>query len=241
VGDGGSADDQGDGHAPGGNGQDLSDGNVLGKILRIDASGTNSANGHYGIPADNPFVGRQGADEIYAYGFRNAYRMSFDTRSGRLIAADVGQNDIEEVDIVRKGGNYGWPVKEGSFLFDMNGDEPGFTTGFSPGVPRGMIDPVAEYDHDEGVSVTGGFVYRGHAVPELRGSYIFGDFTRSFAGPEGRVFQMTRDGSLSELSAPGLFIGGFGQDGAGEVYVLGSQVFTPTGETGVVMRIVAGG
>jgi glucose/arabinose dehydrogenase len=240
VGDGGAADDQGPGHASGGNGQDLSEGNVLGKILRIDPTGSNSANGAYGIPADNPFVGRHGADEIYAYGFRNPFRMSFDTATGRLVAADVGQNDIEEIDIVRAGGNYGWPVKEGSFLFDMNGEDPGFTTDLSPGIPRGMIDPAGEYDHDEGVSVTGGFVYRGRAIPELRGSYVFGDFTRSFAGPEGRVFQLSRPGAISELAAPGLFIAGFGQDGAGELYVLGSQVFTPTGETGVVMRIVAG-
>jgi glucose/arabinose dehydrogenase len=241
LGDGGNADDQGDGHAPGGNGQDLSDGNVLGKILRIDPSGANSANGNYGIPATNPFVGKQGADEIYAYGFRNPFRMSFDTATGRLIAADVGQNDIEEVDVVRRGGNYGWPVKEGSFLFDMNGDGEGFTTAFSPGVPAGMIDPVAEYDHDEGVSITGGFVYRGSAISDLRGSYVFGDFTRSFAGPEGRVFAFTPRSGIAELLEPGLFIGGFGQDGAGELYVLGSQVFTPTGETGVVMKLVAGG
>ena len=241
LGDGGNADDQGDGHAPGGNGQDLSDGNVLGKILRIDPSGSNSANGNYGIPADNPFVGTQGADEIYAYGFRNPFRMSFDSATGRLVAADVGQNDIEEVDVVHRGGNYGWPVKEGSFLFDMNGDDPGFTTAFSPGVPAGMIDPVAEYDHDEGVSITGGFVYRGSAIRELRGNYVFADFTRSFAGPEGRVFAFRPASGITELLSPGLFIGGFGQDGAGELYVLGSQVFTPTGETGVVMKLVAGG
>ncbi len=241
IGDGGAADDQGDGHAPGGNGQDLSDGNVLGKILRIDPAGSNSANGNYGIPADNPFVGAEGADEIFAYGFRNPFRMSFDTATGRLVAADVGQNDIEEVDVVRRGGNYGWPVKEGSFLFDMNGDDPGFTTDFSPGVPAGMIDPVAEYDHDEGVSITGGFVYRGSAVRALRGHYVFADFTRSFAGPEGRVFAFRPATGITLLDEPGLFIGGFGQDGAGELYVLGSQVFTPTGETGVVMKIVAGG
>ncbi len=240
VGDGGSADDQGVGHADGGNGQDLSPGNVLGKILRIDPRGSNSANGNYGIPSTNPFVGSAAADEIYAYGFRNPYRMSVDRGTGRLVAADVGQNDIEEVDFVRRGGNYGWPVKEGSFLFDMNGDDPGFTTNFSPGRPIGLLDPVAEYDHDEGVSITGGFIYRGSGVPELRGSYVFGDFTRSFAGPEGRVFMATRADGISELAAPGLFIGGFGEDGNGEIYVLGSQVFAPVDTTGVVMRIVPG-
>jgi glucose/arabinose dehydrogenase len=240
VGDGGGADDQGVGHADGGNGQDLSSGNVLGKVLRIDPSGSNSANGSYGIPPSNPFLGSAAADEIYAYGFRNPYRMSFDRATGRLTVADVGQNDIEEVDFVRRGGNYGWPIKEGSFLFDMNGDEPGFTTAHSPGRPNRLIDPAVEYDHDEGVSITGGFIYRGAAIPELRGSYVFGDFTQSFAGPAGRVFQATAADGIAELVAPGLFIGGFGEDDSGELYVLGSEVFAPVGETGVVMRIVPG-
>ena len=243
LGDGGSADDQGAGHVPGGNGQDLSEGNVLGKILRIDPQGTNSANGGYGIPADNPFVGAPGADEIFAYGFRNPFRMSFDTRTGELYAADVGQNDIEEVDVVVAGGNYGWPIKEGTFLFDMNGADDGFTTVDSPGAPVGLIDPVAQYDHDEGVSVTGGFVYRGRRVSDLRGSYVFGDFTASFAaGAAGRLFQIGRDGQLSELipagGPVGMFITGFGQDRRGELYVMGQQGFTPTGESGQVFRLI---
>ena len=236
LGDGGNADDQGDGHAEGGNGQDLSDGNVLGKILRIDPMGHNSANGSYGIPSDNPFVGEQGADEIFAYGFRNPFRISFDTDSGHLIAADVGQNDIEEIDVVVSGGNYGWPVKEGSYLFDMNGDDPGFTTDYSAGVPAGMIDPVAEYDHDEGVSITGGFVYRGSDIDELDGSYVFGEWT-------GRLFHLTDDHSIAELNpvgqdGVGFRITGFGQDRGGEMYLLGQEGFAPVGETGVVQRIV---
>ncbi len=239
LGDGGAADDQGVGHADGGNGQDLSDGNVLGKILRIDPMGSNSANGQYGIPTDNPFVGRQGADEIYAYGFRNPFRFSFDTETGRLIAADVGQNDIEEVDVVVGGGNYGWPVKEGSFLFDMNGPDRGFTTDFSPGVPAGLIDPVAEYDHDEGISITGGFMYRGNRVKDLRDSYVFGDWL-------GRLFHLTQDGSIAELEPVGqdglgYRITGFGQDRKGELYVMGQPGFAPVGTNGVVQRIVAGG
>lgn len=235
LGDGGAADDQGVGHAAGGNGQDLSDGNVLGKILRIDPMGSNSANGQYGIPADNPFVGREGADEIYAYGLRNPYRFSFDTETGKLIAADVGQNDIEEVDVVVSGGNYGWPVKEGSFLFDMNGAGRGFTTDFSPGVPAGLIDPVAEYDHDEGISITGGFMYRGNRVKDLRDSYVFGDWLR-------RLFHVTDDGSIAELVPVGgvaVRITGFGQDRKGELYLLGQEGFAPVGTTGVVQRIVA--
>ncbi len=242
LGDGGAADDQGPGHALGGNGQDLSEGNVLGKILRIDPDGSNSANGEYGIPGDNPFVGAEGADEIFAYGFRNPFRMSFDTETGELYAADVGQNDIEEVDIVVSGGNYGWPVKEGTFLFDMNGAGRGFTTVDSPGVPAGLIDPIAQYDHDEGVSVTGGFVYRGNRVKDLRDSYVFGDFTASFAGPQGRLFELDESGGLAELVPAGgpmsMFIAGFGQDGRGELYVMGQQGFAPVGSTGQVFKLV---
>jgi hypothetical protein len=234
IGDGGAADDQGDGHAIGGNGQDLGDGNVLGKILRINPAGSDSANGNYGIPPDNPFVGEQGADEIYAYGFRNPFRFSFDSETGRLIAADVGQNDIEEVDIVISGGNYGWPVKEGSFLFDMNGSGSGFTTDFSPGIPAGLIDPVAEYDHDEGISITGGFMYRGNRVKDLRDSYVFADWT-------SRLFHLADNGSIAELSPSGgigVRITGFGQDRKGELYVLGQPGFAPVGTAGVVMKIV---
>jgi glucose/arabinose dehydrogenase len=234
IGDGGAADDQGDGHAIGGNGQDLGAGNVLGKILRINPAGSDSANGNYGIPPDNPFVGEQGADEIYAYGFRNPFRFSFDSETGRLIAADVGQNDIEEVDVVISGGNYGWPVKEGSFLFDMNGSGSGFTTDFSPGIPAGLIDPVAEYDHDEGISITGGFMYRGNRVKDLRDSYVFADWT-------SRLFHLADNGSIAELSPSGgigVRITGFGQDRKGELYVLGQPGFAPVGTAGVVMKIV---
>ena len=238
VGDGGNRDDEGIGHAEGGNGQDLSPGNLLGKILRVDTNGMNSANGAYGIPADNPFVGSDAPDEIFAYGFRNVFRFSFDDRTGELWAADVGQGDIEEVDIVWAGGNYGWPVKEGSFLFDGNGDENGFTTVFSPGQPSGLIDPVAEYDHDEGVSITGGFVYGGSDIRELRGSYVFGDWTRSFAGPAGRVFHLDESGAIRELLATDLFISGFGQDRKGAVYVLGTQSVAPVGQSGVLMKLV---
>jgi glucose/arabinose dehydrogenase len=243
LGDGGGADDQGAGHADGGNGQDLSAGNVLGKILRIDPRGSNSANGQYGIPADNPFVGQEAADEIFAYGFRNPFRMSFDTKTGKLYAADVGQNDIEEVDIVVSGGNYGWPIKEGTFLFDNNADGEGFTTDDSPGAPPGLIDPIAQYDHDEGVSVTGGFVYRGNRVKDLRDTYVFGDLTAGFGGgPQGRLFHIDDDGQLAELlpaSGPaGLFITGFGQDRKGELYVMGQQGVTPVGTTGQVLKLV---
>jgi glucose/arabinose dehydrogenase len=240
LGDGGAADDQGVGHSPQGNGQDPS--NVLGSILRIDPTGTNSTNGNYGVPQDNPFVGQAGfVPEIWAYGFRNPFRFSFDSRNGKLWAGDVGQNDIEEVDVVTKGGNFGWRVKEGSFLFDPNGAEPGFVTARSPGKPKGLIDPVAEYDHDEGIAVVGGFVYRGDAIPQLRGRYVFGDFARSFA-EFGRLFfldpaERIREFRLVGQDSLGLKLDGFGQDADGELYVLGNTTGTPFGETGVVLRI----
>ncbi len=242
VGDGGSADDQGTGHAVGGNGQDLSPGNLLGKILRIDPLGSNSANGAYGIPADNPFVGSGAPEEIFAYGFRNPFRMSFDR--GTLIAADVGQNDVEEVDVVVSGGNYGWPVKEGTFLFDMNGAGRGFTTVDSPGVPADMIDPIAQYDHDEGISVAGGFVYRAGEIAGLRGSYVFGDFSRSFFPGNGRLFHLGAGNEIFELSPGGDSLGRYlmalGQDRQGHVYVMTSENFAPVGTTGLLQRLVNG-
>ncbi|MEO7746528.1 MAG: PQQ-dependent sugar dehydrogenase, partial [Actinomycetota bacterium] len=231
---------------------------VLGKILRIDPHGHNSANGRYGVPADNPFVGRPGADEIWAYGFRNPFRFSFDARTGELVAGDVGQNDIEEVDVVRPGRNYGWPVKEGTFLFDDNGAGNGFVTAASPGVPAGLVDPVLEYDHTspggvrcgggapasacQGIAVVGGYVYRGHEVEGLRGAYVFGDYSRAFARPLGRLF-VGRDGEhgarLSALSDPGIAVFGFAQDARRELYVLGNTTGVLAGSTGVVKRIAA--
>ncbi|GAB3083251.1 PQQ-dependent sugar dehydrogenase [Pedococcus soli] len=252
IGDGGAADDQGPGHVAGGNAQSLAAGNVLGKVLRIDPHGHNSANGQYGIPRSNPFVGREGADEIWAYGFRNPYRFSFDSRSGRLVVGEVGQNDIEEVDVVRPGRNYGWPVKEGSFLFDNGGDGPGFVTAHSPGSPAGLVDPVLEYDHTapggtrcgggapasacQGIAVVGGYVYRGHDVKALRGHYVFGDYSRAFAQPLGRLF-VNKGSAVTSLQDPGIAVFGFAQDRRGELYVLGNTTGVLSGTTGTVLRI----
>lgn len=249
LGDGGAADDQDGqpsiggpaiGHGPNGNGQNPA--TPLGAMLRIDPLGSDSTNGQYGIPPDNPFVGQEGfLDEIYAYGFRNPFRFSFDMRTGTLFVADVGQNDIEEIDIVIPGGNYGWRLKEGSFFFVPNGPEPGFVTDVDPGVPPDLIDPIAEYDHDEGIAVVGGFVYRGSRFPALRGRYIFGDFARTFSN-DGRLFFLGRNDEIREFKlvdrdALGLSLLGFGQDAEGEVYVLANATGTPFGETGVVLRI----
>ena len=251
LGDGGNADDEGPGHVPGGNAQSLADGNVLGKVLRIDPHGSNSANGQYGIPEDNPFVGAPGADEIWAYGFRNPYRFSFDRKSGRLLVADVGQNDIEEVDVVQAGGNYGWAVKEGTFLFEPGGPTvDGSVTANSPGVPAGLSDPIAEYDHTapggvrcgggappsacQGIAVVGGYVAK--RVHGLKGHYVFGDYSRAFAQPLGRLFVL-RHGQVEALPDPGIAVFGFGQDKHGDLYVLGNTTGVLSGDTGVVLRI----
>jgi len=232
FGDGGGADDQGDGHGGGGNGQDPS--NVLGTLLRIDVDGNNSLNGQYGVPGDNPFVGQQGfVDEIFAYGFRNPFRFSFDSGTGDLIVGDVGQNGIEEIDLCVAGGNYGWNDKEGSFFFDPDGSANGFVTDVAPGVPPGLIDPIAEYDHDEGIAVIGGFVYRGTRVPELTGRYVFGDYT-------GRLFYLDESSQIRELAlgAPlGRALLGFGQDANGEIYVLANGTGIPFGDTGEVLLV----
>jgi glucose/arabinose dehydrogenase len=175
------------GHQGDGNAQKLN--TPLGKILRIDVNGRNSANLQYGVPADNPFVGRSGLDEIYAFGFRNPYRFSFDSETGRMFVGDVGQNDIEEVDVVVNGGNYGWPRKEGTLFFHHNGTDPGFASrnpDSTVGIPSGLLNPIAQYDtHHEGHSVIGGFVYHGDRFPRLRGRYVFGEYSRLFGFPDG--------------------------------------------------------
>ncbi len=247
LGDGGGADDQDGqpfiggptvGHGPNGNGQNT--GAALGKILRIDPQGSNSANGKYGDPGSNPFVGQPGLDEIYAYGLRNPYRFSFDSATGQMYIADVGQNSLEEIDLGALGANYGWRHKEGSFFFDPNGTGAGFVTNVDPGVPPGLIDPIAEYDHDEGVAIVGGFVYRGSAVPSLYGHYVFGDFARTF-NADGRLFYLQGNQilefQLRDRPALSLALLGFGQDAAGEIYVMANSTGVPFGATGVVLRI----
>jgi glucose/arabinose dehydrogenase len=216
MGDGGGADDT-DGEpfagAPmvghgNGNAQKLTV--PLGKIHRIDVDGRNSANGQYGIPSDNPFVGTAGAvKEIWAYGFRNPFRLSFDTETRFLIVGDVGQNDIEEVDVIVKGGNYGWNRKEGTLCFNDRGTDPGVAMPCATQL-AGLVDPIAQYDtHHEGHSVIGGFVYHGDAIPFLRDRYVFGEWSRLFAfpfGPDnyGRLLyiqqrNLTLGGSLREI------------------------------------------
>ena len=243
LGDGGGADDRDGqlfngvpmvGHGLEGNGQDPT--NPLGSILRIDPLGGNSPNGAYGIPGDNPFFGqdRLGAlDEIWAYGLRNPFRFSFDIVSGRMLLADAGQNDIEEVDFGMPGANYGWRVREGSFRFVHNGNEPGYVVEPQP-LAAGLVDPLVQYDHDEGVAVVGGFVHRGPGMAFLNGFYVFGDYSGRLFVSDGRAMGELRIEGQASLD---LNITGFGQDAAGEVYVLVNDEFGPFGRTGQVLRL----
>jgi glucose/arabinose dehydrogenase len=238
LGDGGGANDNNaNGHNPTiGNGQDPTI--ALGKMLRIDVNGTNSANGKYGIPPTNPFAEAGGVREIYALGFRNPYRFSFDGND--LLVADVGQNRVEELDRVELGKNYGWRYKEGTFKFNTDGTISNDLTG----VPPGLTDPIMQYDHDEGISITGGYVYRGTQIPELVGKYVFGDFSKSFTNPTGRLFYADlatgeiREFILGIHDQPlGLFVKGMGIDADGEIYVLGTTILGPSGTSGVVLKL----
>jgi len=242
LGDGGSANDVADGHVPGGNAQSLQ--RIYGKLLRIDVDGTDSANGRYGIPSDNPFVGQDAVPEVYAYGLRNPFTYSFDRLTGDLYLGDAGQNNIEEVDLIVKGGNYGWNVKEGSFWFDSVSDNLGsVVTGPVRPVPPDLVDPIAEYDHGEGSVVVGGFVYRGSQVPGLQGLYVFGDWG-SFAAPSARLFYLDPNAVIQELRLgpedrpAGFWLRGFGEDADGELYVFGSTELGPRGDTGQMLRII---
>jgi glucose/arabinose dehydrogenase len=238
LGDGGAGNDLGPGHNPEiGNGQDKNV--VLGKILRIDVNGDNSANRAYGIPVDNPFAAGGGAREIYALGLRNPFRFSFDGQT--LLAGDVGQNKIEMLHRVERGGNYGWRLKEGTFKFNVNGTIDDQVAG----LPSGLTDPVLQYDHDDGISIIGGYVYRGAAIPGLMGKYVFGDYRSGITTSTGRLFYA--DLAAREIREfrigtddreLGLLVKGFGRDGHGEIYVLGSINPGPSGNTGVVLKIV---
>ena len=203
LGDGGGAGD------PQGNGQNL--GTVLGSILRIDVSGL-SAPGDYEIPADNPFVGTEGARaEIWAFGLRNPWRFSFDLETGLLWAGDVGEHEREEIDIITKGANYGWNIMEGSHCYSP-------ATGCNQ---SGLTLPLVDYDHSQGCSVTGGYVYRGDQVASLQGYYIYGDYC------SGNIWALAYNGSVVTenilLVDSGLSITSFGEDPAGNLYILDRQ------------------
>jgi glucose/arabinose dehydrogenase len=231
VGDGGGAGDQ---HGTIGNGQNKSV--LLGKILRIDVNNGTP----YGIPSDNPFVGKDGRDEIYAYGFRNPFRFSFDSATGRLFVADVGQDLWEELDLVINGGNYGWRIMEGNHPYDL-----ALATTLNISLDS-LKYPIFEYSHDVGHSIIGGFVYHGSASPAVVGSYVFGDWSTDFLKPGGKLYYLTENPAgvwyryefnLKNQKPLHRFILGIGEDESGELYLLTSWATGTIFPSGEVWRI----
>lgn len=266
TGDGGRADDTGIGHTPViGNAQDLT--NLLGKVLRIDVN--NASNGMpYGIPADNPFLGNRSVmHEIYAYGLRNPAFASFDSQSGLMFIGNAGQDLFESAYIIVKGGDYGWNIREGTHCFDPgHSKQPPAscrTTGYM-GEP--LIGPIVELGHDIGQTIVGGYVYRGKAMPDFQGRYIFGDWSSytppnngtllAATPPAGWMWSMPTSAdnltpsdmqmwTTEEIQVAtnasgrlGEYVRGFGEDSDNEVYIMTSQMAGPSGTTGKVYKIV---
>jgi glucose/arabinose dehydrogenase len=244
VGDGGGANDTDEGHVEGGNGQDITE-NLLGSILRIDVDNTED----YGIPADNPFVGVDGFDEIYAFGLRNPYRFSFDPE-GNIIAADAGQELYEEINLIEIGGNYGWNIKEGTHCFDPDNPETSpVSCATQDAFGNPLRDPVIEFKNSRSFSdglgnvSIGGYVYEGANESDLDGKYIFGVLTQS-ADMNGAIFAADRNGTTWDYEKLSItnktnneldeYVLGFGKDNSGEVYVLTNG---STASSGKVYRI----
>jgi glucose/arabinose dehydrogenase len=258
IGDGGGSDDVGPGHVAdwytvneGGNGQDVSS-NLLGNILRIDINCPTS----YIVPNDNPFVGKKNMlPEIYAYGFRNPYRFSFDLGgSHELYAGDAGQSLYEEIDLVTKGGNYGWNVKEGTHCFSTANDKVELAAcPIKDTFGSQLIDPIIEIANAANPAggaatvIVAGHVYRGTAISNLGGQYIFGIYSQGGSGADGKLLIATPGGSglidyadiplKSFPSNLGQYLKGFGQGLDGEVYVLTTAVQGPSGNSGKVYKL----
>lgn len=225
LGDGGG---QGDQHGEIGNGQNTSQ--LLGSILRIDINKGEP----YTIPSDNPFVGTAGRGEIYAHGFRNPWRFSFDKQTKRLFCGEVGQDKFEEVDIVEKGKNYGWRAMEGNHVYDENLRKQ------QQGVMYAA--PIDEYEHTQGRrSVTGGYVYRGKKFGALEGKYVFAEWT-------GELFYLQENGSRGwERKEPRMAgktdnkvdvtVNSFGEDEEGEIYMVAQRLVGANSPSGVVYRV----
>jgi glucose/arabinose dehydrogenase len=258
LGDGGAANDVAPGHVEdwypvnaGGNGQDI-ESNLFGSIIRIDVDNGNP----YSIPSDNPFVGKPGMDEIYAYGFRNPFRFSFDmSGSQKMYVGDAGQVMFEEVSVVEKGGNYGWNVKEGTHCFNAANNKAPFSS--CPDVDvygNKLQDPVIELNNwqnpagGRATTVIGGNVYRGNSIPGYQGKYIFGTFSQTPTNANGELFIANPGGpglwSFEEINLAshpgdiGYYLKGFGQDLKGEIYLTVSGVLGPTGTTGKIFKLV---
>ena len=233
LGDGGGGNDTGEGHVDGGNGQDITQ-NLLGSILRIDVNNAEA----YGIPEDNPFVGIDGFDEIYAFGVRNPYRFCVDPE-GTIIAADAGQELYEEINLIEIGGNYGWNIKEGAHCFDPANPTTSPTSCASEDANGNPLkDPVIEFKNSKSFSdglgnvSIGGFVYEGDDEPDLSAKYIFGVLTQNSNSTNGAIFAADRSGTTWDYEKLSItnktnneldeYVLGFGKDNAGEVYVLTS-------------------
>lgn len=264
LGDGGAGNDVGIGHPPMGHGQDTR--SLLGNILRIDVDRGWPG---YAVPEDNPFVGEQEPDEIWSWGWRNPWRMTFDRDTGHLYAATNGQSLWEAVYETSRPGNYGWNILEGTHCFNPeNATDPPEQCAAVGEQGEPLELPVIEYPHPDnqgdypvaGVSVVGGFVYRGEAIPELQGYYVFGDWQSQLfasrvdesdldeprnatdvAGGETYTSGEAETWPVHQLMEIEPFILGFGEDSQGELYVTTTETSGPTGETGAVHRIVAAG
>lgn len=267
VGDGGNGNDvdapprngvEIHGKAPEGNGQSRN--TLMGKVLRLDVD-QRDAGKAYAVPKDNPFANGGGRPEIFAYGVRNPWGLSFD-RGGahELFLTDVGQDSWEEINIITKGGNYGWRIREGFGCFDPQNprnppdDCPKVGANGEP-----LLDPILAYKNfrkfardpeAKGISITGGYVYRGTAFPQLVGQYVFADWSRNFVIPDGVLYVAGKgaDGkwtmrALDLATKPGgaikLFIIAFGEDAEGELYVLTNSSSTLRGTNGKVWKLAA--
>ena len=256
VGDGGNAHDIDaaprngkviKGKAPEGNGQSRT--TLMGKLLRIDVNNKDSGK-QYAVPKDNPFVNGGALPEIYALGFRNPWGLCFDRGGAReFYVADVGQDSWEELNIVTKGGNYGWRIREGFVCFDPK--KPKTAPEDCPKVGANgepLLDPVLTYKRAQGISITGGYVYRGKALPQFVGKYIFADWSKNFVIPTGTLYAASKGSngkwSMEPLEVEGytagalkMFVTALGEDADGELYVLTNTSSALKGNSGKVWKL----
>ena len=220
---------------------------IWGSVIRIDPKGSNSENGRYGIPESNPFAHKEGLGEIFCYGFRNPHRISWEQGgTQKILISNIGQHSIEEVNLGRKGAHFGWPFREGSYVFDVNANPELVYTPTDKEREAIFQDPVIQYDHDEGNAVSGGFVYTNDQIPSLKGNYLFGDIARGtlFLTPLVEI----ENGKQASIQKIGLELNGektsfisirpnervdlrFGQDSGGELYLF-------TKSNGKVYRVI---